>query len=281
MVNWCLIVATRGRVTEVDRLLTSLANLEGVPPRVILVDQNTNGCLHGLVAQWAGALPLEHLVIPPRGVSQARNAGLALLRDEPFVAFPDDDCIYAPDVLPSAEAAFRSCGEAEVLISAWSAIDEALPPQPLNPRPKLCGRFSALRQSPTYTLFFRRSAIARARGYDESLGPGGGTPWLCGEDADYLLRAGGPRVQIAFAPGIRVQHPKVETSGMAAKAFGYGRGRMRVLKKHQFPLWFQLLSILHPLVLIAIEAPHTWLFRWHLFRGRLHEWLHPHPVATP
>lgn len=274
MSGWCLIVATRGRVGEVERLLLSLGAIVGPAPRILLMDQNEDGRLIPIAEAWKKRLRLEHHVIPPRGVSQARNAGLALLADEPFVAFPDDDCTYEPDALHQAEAAFASCTGIDALISAWSDFTEPLPPAA--PVIEPCTRISALRQSPTYTLFLRRSGVVRAGEFDESLGPGGGSPWLCGEDADYLLRAGGPSCRIGRAAAIRVHHPRVHTVGDAGKAFGYGRGRMRVLAKHAFPWWFQVLSIVHPLLLSASPSSAERRFRWHLFRGRLVEWLTPH-----
>lgn len=281
MSRWCLIVATRGRTHEVGELLKSLAGLAGDTPRIVLVDQNADGRLDGTVAAWAGRLRLEHLVVPPRGVSQARNAGIAQLRDEPFVAFPDDDCRYLPDTLIQAEAAFAALPTAEALISSWHGLDEPPPPPPAKADPVLRGRITSLRQSPTYTLFFRRTAIARAQSFDETMGPGGGTPWLCGEDADFLLRAGGLDGRAGYAPLVRVSHPRVESAGDAAKAYGYGRGRMRVLRKHGFPWWFELASIVHPLVGCLGAGAAMRRFRWHLARGRLHEWLHPHRLPHP
>lgn len=276
MSAWGLIVATRGRVGEVERLLASLAALAGPAPRILLMDQNEDGRLAPVVGAWMARLRLEHHVIPPRGVSQARNAGLELLADEPFVAFPDDDCTYEPDALHQAEAAFARCAGSDALISAWSDFTEPLPAVAGEPVVERCSRISALRQSPTYTLFFRRAGIVRAGEFDERLGPGGGSPWLCGEDADYLLRAGGPGCRIGRTAAIRVHHPRVHTVGDAGKAFGYGRGRMRVLAKHSYPWWFQVLSILHPLLLCASPSRAERRFRWHLFRGRLVEWLAPH-----
>jgi glycosyltransferase involved in cell wall biosynthesis len=263
-------------VAEVDRLFASLVTLEGAAPRILLMDQNEDGRLASVVAAWAPRLRLEHHVIPPRGVSQARNAGLALLTDEPFVAFPDDDCSYEPDALRMAEAVFARHSDVDALISAWSDFAEILPAASGEPAIQRCTRIMALRQSPTYTLFFRRAGIARARDFDETLGPGGGSPWLCGEDADFLLRAGGPEPRIASAPAVRVHHPRVHTVGDAQKAYGYGRGRMRVLAKHAYPWWFQVLSILHPLALCASRSSAERRFRWHLFRGRLAEWVAPH-----
>ena len=55
------------------------------------------------------------------------------------------------------------------------------------------------------------------------------------------------------------------------KAFGYGRGRMRVLAKHHFPFWFQLFSILHPFLFLFTLNSLERCFRWNLCKGRCYE----------
>jgi hypothetical protein len=257
-----------------------LASLRGDPPRIVLMDQNEDGRLCSVVDTWSRSLRLEHVIIPPRGVSQARNAGIACLREETLVAFPDDDCCYEPTTLQDAEEAFASDQRVDTLISHWYGIGEPPPSRSKGNALRQVGPILALRQSPTYTLFFRRSAIIRAGSFDETLGPGGGTPWLCGEDADFLLRAGAQAGTAAFAPRVRVSHPRIDVGAVSEKAYGYGRGRMRVLHKHHLPLWFQVASILHPLMCCVTPSAGVRRFRWHLFRGRLREWMQPHRLGT-
>jgi glycosyltransferase involved in cell wall biosynthesis len=242
----------------------------------MLIDQNEDDRLAAMAGAWASRLRLERIVVPPRGVSQARNAGLARLQGESFIAFPDDDCCYEPDTLLAAEAVFERFSAVDVLIGDWSGIDERFPSIAANADVRFCNRYTVLRRSPTYALFFRRSAVDRVDSFDETLGPGGGTPWLCGEDTDYLLRAGGVGARTAFIPAVRVRHPNVEVAGAADKAFGYGRGRMRVLAKHCYPRWFQVASVIHPLVRCITRDRGARRFRWHLFRGRILEWLRPY-----
>jgi len=83
---------------------------------------------------------------------------------------------------------------------------------------------------------------------------------------------------VVRAPQIRLYHPAVEGSGpgYAAKAFGYGRGRIALLRKHRFSWWFRLGNLFFPLVSSLWSAAAVRRFRWHLFRGRWHEWFHPH-----
>jgi glycosyltransferase involved in cell wall biosynthesis len=281
--RWCLVVATKGRTEEVGSLLASLAQLYGVSFRTVLVDQNGDDRLRSIVDQWSHKLEIEHLKVEARGVSRARNDGLLRCCDAEFVAFPDDDCRYEPDTLIQAERAFAECSQAEILVSNWYELNAQRPSLhgKKNIRLHQLNRLTVLKQSPTYTLFFRRSAIKRAGFFDESLGPGSGTPWLCGEDADYLLRSGG-LINLAWrAPSVMVSHPLVEFAGSPNKAYGYGRGRMRVLRKHAFPLWFVLASVFHPLFSSLFSLGYARKFRWHLFLGRLREWVKPFHLPNP
>ena len=279
MSRWCLIVATIGRQAEVDRLLASLAHASSdPPPRVVLVDQNQDGRLDGVVATWSSQLPLERIVMRPQGVSAARNAGLARIADEPFVAFPDDDCFFEPMTLTAVEAAFAARPDADVVIGTLHEPEQAASPSPALDAGALSQptRIGLLRGSGMPLLFFRRSAVAAAGSFDLTLGPGGGTPWLCGEDADFLLAAVAAGKRAMRSRAARVFHPPVAAGGSPAKAHGYGRGRIRLLRKHGYPWWFVLLSVFHPLTGCVLARPAVRRFRWHLFRGRLREWLRPH-----
>jgi GT2 family glycosyltransferase len=281
--NWCLIVATHGRRAELARLLDSLLVQSEHSFRVIIVDQNPPGFLESTLSPYLERMPIDHVVIESHGVSHARNAGLALLADESFIAFPDDDCYYSPETLSGATHAFDTAHDADAIIAHWR-VPGAADAQRASDRmvPRAVGRYRCLVASPTFVLFFRRAAVTATGAFDETLGPGGGTPWLCGEDADYLLRAGGLRGRAAYAAGVEVFHPRADatTQGYEAKAFGYGRGRMRVLAKHAYPFWFRAINLLHPLAAAVFAPASQRRFRWHLFRGRLHEWLHPHVLES-
>src|SRR3954452_23531267 len=91
-----LVVATVDRVEELDRFLGSLERQSHRSFRVLLVDQNDDDRVEAVV----GAHPSLRMecIRSSRGLSHARNAALDRL-DADVVAFPDDDCIYPPDLL--------------------------------------------------------------------------------------------------------------------------------------------------------------------------------------
>jgi glycosyltransferase involved in cell wall biosynthesis len=95
-VTFDLVVATVNRVEQLDRLLASLEQQTHKQFRVLLVDQNDDDRLDGVVAAH-GSLRLERLR-SERGLSRARNVALPQVEAD-VVAFPDDDCVYPPDLL--------------------------------------------------------------------------------------------------------------------------------------------------------------------------------------
>lgn len=132
-------------------------------------------------------------------------------------------------------------------------------------------RFSAFRGSETYLLFFRRAVVDEVGGFDPTLGPGTGLPFGCGEDTDYLLRAIACGFRVARAAGVHVHHPAVDIASpdVAAKAYAYGVGRARLLRKHRLPAWFIACNVAYPLARLPLEGPKAFAYRWNMFRGRL------------
>lgn len=285
--SWALIIATIGRSAELSQLIATLAaqtDRDGAARsdlRVVIVDQNSDDRLLPIIAAAPAALCIERICIPPRGVSDARNAGLALLGDEAFVAFPDDDSFFESCTLARVEDAFAEVPDAGIVLGCLHRPEAAL----LLPTPHLSSalhrpsRIGMLKDAGMPMQFYRRAAAIAAGRFDITLGPGGGTPWLCGEDSDFLLAAVAADYQVVRTPAVRVFHPPVDLgAAISAKAYGYGRGRMHLLRKHRYPWWFCIASIVHP-VTQAFMHPSTMVFRWNLFRGRLHELILPHRLS--
>lgn len=281
-----LIVATLGRADCLPRLLESLAAQEYRNFDVLLIDQNPPGVLDDLLTRYQEKLRLTRIFSPP-GLSRARNAGLALAKGD-FVAFPDDDCLYAPDTMALAAKAFS---KAEVLVgrqvsdqgiapgtrreAAHEAVSQSQPPTRLE-----TSRTAVLRNAPSITLFFCKEVISAVGGFDETMGLGAGTRWGSGEDSDYLVRAFDAGFKIAKVPGLEVYHPDVDYSQpeAARKARAYAAGRMHLLRKHHFPLWFKLANILYPLAVLPKETLRhgrgAAKYRWSMFLGRLQGFFH-------
>ena len=220
-----------------------------------------------MLASHSG-LPLTRIMLPSRGVSVARNALLTMAQGE-LIAFPDDDCWYAPDTLANVVDAFRKHSQCGVLLGVWTPR-ENMPPPCSKEGP--VGRISLFRQGETYVQFFRRDSIAGIF-FDPVLGPGTGLPYGCGEDTDFLLYAHA-RTTVCRCPGIRVFHPSpLDTPPNKDKIQSYASGRIFLLRKHKFPLWFQIATVFFPLCMMPVDGLRRgWrgvVYRWTMFWARL------------
>jgi len=267
-----LAIATIGRIKELNRLLDSLRRQTHTDFEVLIADQNPLGFLDDILNTFACDLHIQRVCIEPQGVSNARNALFKLLAGD-LVAFPDDDCWYAPDTLETVAKFFQQHESAQSAVGIWLHDESALPnPDIYNFSTHVVNYRELFRRGETYVQFFRKGAVKAIGMFDPILGPGTGLPYGCGEDTDYLLRA--TKVgQVWRVPTIRVFHPLPNTQNpnQAHKWRAYGRGRMYLLKKHKLPLWFKIGNVAYPLWRALIEGRGNWRYRWEMFRGRLTE----------
>ena len=261
-----LLIATVRRRTELEKLLFTLRQQQYQHIQIIIADQNPPSFLEDLHAQFSD-LPLQIIPVPDKGVSQARNAIIPLAEGS-YIAFPDDDCWYAPDTLAQVAEAFQRHPQ------AGTVMGKSIDASPASP----CGQDAPVSQigtfkhGETYLQFFRAEVVKDLR-FDPQFGPGTGLPYGCGEDTDYLLEAH-KRAPVWRCPSIRVFHPSPDTHVPSdAKIASYAAGRMYLLKKHAFPLWFRCANVLYPLCMLPLDALRKGRkaarYRWRMFVERL------------
>jgi glycosyltransferase involved in cell wall biosynthesis len=207
-----VIVCTLHRPDELAGCLTSVRELRSPPLETIVVNNDPADTAARSVAARAGARIVD---MPTRGLSSARNAGIAAARGE-IVAFVDDDCRVDANWLddlqldfldPLVMAVVGYVGPAELTTEAqW--LFEA---QGGFERQFEDTVFDGARDGPWATAglgdgnsLFRRAAFERLGGFAEDLGPG--TPARSAQDAElfYRLMADGQRVR--FNPARIVWH---------------------------------------------------------------------------
>ncbi|ARN73024.1 glycosyltransferase family 2 protein [Oceanicoccus sagamiensis] len=260
--NLTLIMCTLGRTEEPKRLLDSLVIQTHKDFKLIIVDQNTDGRLDKLVADYSSSLPITHLQSSP-GLSKARNAGLSYA-NEGIIAFPDDDCWYSPTLIEQVSNFFTKEPDYNGLSINRAASEKSCPK--ITPEQEL-SKFTIWGKVPSICLFLRYSATLEIGKFDEQLGVGSGTLWGAGEDSDYVLRSLHKGHRWKRAPSITVYHAdNIQRTDVKGKARvrSYSRGLGRVLSKHKMPLWsvigsliLSLLRILKALLLIDFQG-----YRW-------------------
>jgi succinoglycan biosynthesis protein ExoM len=95
-------VVTRGRPQLLARALASIAELDPVPGRslvVVVVDNDPDGTARATVDALAPSLPVAYRHEPRTGIAFARNAALDAAMPGDLLAFVDDDSTVARDWL--------------------------------------------------------------------------------------------------------------------------------------------------------------------------------------
>jgi GT2 family glycosyltransferase len=198
-----LVVATVDRSEDLAALLDALAAQTHRLFRVIVVDQNEDDRLAVLLEAQAGLDVLR--LRSARGLSRARNVALPHLTAD-LVAFPDDDCLYPPDLLARVAARF----DAEPALGGLSGRPVAADGRSVGRWPTdgaLITADTVWHTANSHTIFLRREVVEHVGPFDEALGLGSATPFSSGEEIDYLVRALRLGTRIAYDPSVVITHP--------------------------------------------------------------------------
>lgn len=272
--KFSLILATVGRSIEVDAFLRSLDAQTHRDIQLIIVDQNTDDRIKRLLAHHAKDFEVLHVRSAP-GLSHARNVGLALVTGE-VVAFPDDDCWYAPTLLQQVHDELERDDAIDGVTGR--SVDESLQESggSFSKVEGIVDLFGVWSRAISYTIFLRRGVCdAVTGGFDETLGVGANTRFGSGEETDYLIRAIKAGKKLRYLPRLTVFHPNKTAhldAQMIGKAMKYGSGMGRVLAKHGYPLHYRVKVLARPVlgcVLAALQLrPGLSRFRWATAVGR-------------
>src|SRR5436190_5169595 len=192
-----LVVATVGRTAELERFLASLEAQTHRDFRVLVVDQNMDDRVAPLLDGRA-----VHLRSPV-GLSHARNVALPHVEAD-VIAFPDDDCVYPPDLLERVAARLANLDGVTGREPWWTTPAATLT------------RDNLWNRAISFTIFLRRQLVERVGAFDERLG----LPSSSAEEIDYLIRALDTGARVAYDPTLVVMHPQklVELAAVGERA---------------------------------------------------------------
>jgi glycosyltransferase involved in cell wall biosynthesis len=266
-----LVTATVDRKDELGALLGSLAAQRFKDFEVVIVDQNDDDRLVPILSAYP-MLSLLHIRSSVRALSSARNLGLAHCIGE-IVGFPDDDCLYLPHTLAMVDAKFTADPALSLLsgpaISSHGTLSS--------------GRWSKVSGPITianvwtsviaFNLFIRRDLLSVIGGFDEALGVG--ARFGSAEETDLTIRvihAGGKTV---YDRTLQVTHPDKQLTPIAVtRAFAYGAGLGRVLRKHKIAKPIASQFFVRPLGGMLVGLARFRLlhvhYYWKTLRGRMH-----------
>jgi glycosyltransferase involved in cell wall biosynthesis len=276
--KFSLILATLGRTTDLARFLRHLERQTYRNFELIIVDQNSDAILDPIIGEYQERSPLLHLR-SERGLSRARNVGLDHFSGD-VVAFPDDDCWYAPDTLERIARAFFENSNCDGFTGR--GVDDSRPPDYMlfSRQSGWVDKRNVWRRGISYSIFLQAKVIRSVGPFDESLGVGSQNGKLSGEETDYLIRAIESGFRIYYCAGLCIFHPYPATTydlDVTKKSFGYSVGFGRVLRKHNYPVLFVFYYWLRALggavvSLLTFNFPKS---RYHLavLKGRVLGWL--------
>ena len=280
--KFSLVLATLGRTAEVCEFIDSVTAQKELSIELIIVDQNSDDRLSDIVGSYMDRIAIQHLRSPVRESSHARNLGIAKASGD-IVAFPDDDCIYPPGVLQKVARRFQ----VEPALSLLSG--PAIGPNGVWGSGRWTERDGEVKIANVWTcviefnLFIRRNILVKVGGFDESLGVGARFGSAEATDLSIrIMRAGG---RTYYDTALNVIHPdKRLTHEAARRAFRYGTGLGRVLRKHPPSAAKTLSFFIRPLggmslSLIRLRTLEAQYY-WNTFRGRVSGYLASNPAHT-
>jgi glycosyltransferase involved in cell wall biosynthesis len=272
-------MATYDRVDPVSRFIKSLVMQTYPNFELIIVDQNPDERLEALVQSYADTIQITHLR-SDIGASHARNIGSQVASGK-ILAFPDDDCWYAPSLLERVTAVLRDNvrwdGAVGRPIEADGRAADSYRP---------CGtevtRYNAWRLGIASTIFLRRPVVDHVGHWDVTIGPGSGGGFVAGEDTDYLIRALDCGYELHYEPSVTVFHPdpaEYDKPYGRRRGYLYGRSIGALLRRHSYPSWHLAYFCSRPLggafLWSLRRRKRRAIFHWSVFRGRLSGTLRP------
>ncbi|MFD0697833.1 glycosyltransferase family 2 protein [Paenibacillus sp. GCM10027628] len=276
--KFSLVMPTKNRTAEVEEFLHSLEQQTYRKFELIVVDQNEDNRLEPIIKRYEQKFNIVHLR-SETGLSLARNKGLSIMTGD-IVAFPDDDCKYPPILLEQILELSRKNSE-YAGFTGQTLNDDFLPSHgKFDSSPGQLNKLNVWKRAISITIFLKREVIEKVGAFDETLGVGANTPWGSGEETDFLIRALNSGYKLFYDPQIIVLHPIAITEYNKAafqRSYKYNSGMGRVLRKHNYPIWYVMYLFARPIAGMALailkgnvkKLP----YNWNMLRGRIKGWV--------
>lgn len=210
-----IVVPTRNRPELIETTLVSLRASDVTVISIRVIDQSDDEATAAVAARHMAEDPrLHYLKAPPRGISVARNLGIAA-GSAPIILFTDDDCRVEPGWARNLAAELADSGNWAVFGRILPETGQLPPEQTVTPGLALGIKLTMQRQvceGNRFNLGFghgasmgmRRDRLQLLGGFDPMLGAG--APLRSWEDRDLgyrILKAGG---RIIYTPDAVLYH---------------------------------------------------------------------------
>jgi O-antigen biosynthesis protein len=224
-----VVVVTLGRTALIEHCVRAIGTGTLRPRQLVVVDQGEPG-LEARLHEWldGSRVQLEHVALPPTGVSRARNAGARSAAGD-HLAFIDDDCVPEPDWLAALVEAIEAT-PADVASGRVLPLEDGRPgriavSQRADTRAHV---FRGMRDSVPWdvgtggNLLVSRRAFERAGWFDEEFGPG--ARFRAAEDVELLERLLCAGATVSYTPRAVVRHERKTRADYLRRRVPYGFG---------------------------------------------------------
>lgn len=220
-----IIIATIGRIVELDRLLNSIVNNTYKNTEVIIVDQNKEGYLNSVLNKYLNKFKIKHILSNKRGVSINKNIGYKYSEGS-IITFSDDDSYYDTDTIERAI----------LLLENFDAIS-GRPWCPLINQKSLIrspdkevkiNSFNYFNATIEFAMFWKKTTLEKIGFWDEMLGVGG--RWGSEGGADLVTRALKKGCIIQYFPKLIIYHEN-QLRKDKDKIYSYSKGHGAFMAK--------------------------------------------------
>jgi glycosyltransferase involved in cell wall biosynthesis len=272
-----LILGTKGRTQELERFMEFLNDQTYRNFELIIVDQNNDHRLDGIINRYKDEFDLRHIKTTP-GLSKARNEGLKYATGD-IIAFPDDDCWYKCDLLECVANFFEIYPEWDGLTGRAANEFGGNVAGRWDNKSGAISKLNVWKRGVSISVFIRSKVVGEVGLFDEKLGVGANTPWGSGEETDYLIRAIQKGFHILYNDQFIIMHPEPTQDynyEIIKRGYLYGAGMGYVLKKHNYELNYVIGKFFRPLVgaiiYSCIGKINKAKYHWNVFKGRVYGW---------
>lgn len=218
--KFSLVLATVGRVNEVEEFIKSLLNQTYKNYQLIIVDQNIHDNVEQIYKRYKEQMEIIYVKSKALGLSYARNVGINYCTGD-IISFPDDDCEYDCETLNKVYKRFLSTRND---IITFRIVDKYT-------KKNTCGNWSLKNKKITkgnvfntaisITIFVRIKSN-RSFKFDENLGVG--TKLSSGEETDFILMLLNEGFKGQYFSDIYVYHPQKEKNLTRGYSYALGTG---------------------------------------------------------
>jgi GT2 family glycosyltransferase len=196
-------------------------------PEIVVVDNGSRDGTRDVVRAHAETLPVNYVVEPRPGLSNARNRGVAVARGA-LIAFTDDDCNVDRDWMQAIVAAFAERPQLAILggmVAPAGDGDRNVSLRTHAAPSSVASANAILATMSGCNMAFRRDVFERIGLFDPAFGKGRRIG--SAEDLDLMYRALRRGLPILYLPHVIVRHAHGRDSAAAVADVGreYVRGR--------------------------------------------------------